>query len=95
MENNQENSTRSAFFIGLGALIAAVIAFGLAFLPPLGVYSLIASVLLELASLSFLNAQKKRNFFKAVKYVTVFAYAMLAASVALFAGGLIFSAVNK
>ena len=95
MSDNQEpNLNRTHFFIAIGALALAAVALGLAFLPPLGVYSLIASVLLELTALAFLNTQKKRNNFKGVFAVTVVAYALLAASVALFVGGLIFSALQ-
>lgn len=91
-ENSEKNSTRSYFFIAIGALVLAGIAFGCTFINGVGVYALIASVLLELAALSFLSTQKKKNNFKGVFIVTVVAYLFLAVSVALFAGGLIYVA---
>lgn len=94
-EESTENSTRSYFFIALGALIAAAVAFGCSFIPGAGVFLLIASVLLELTSLSFLSTQKKKNNFKAVFYLTIAAYVLLALSAALFAGGLIYVAVTR
>lgn len=95
-ENSAENSTRVNFFIAIGALVLAAIAFGCAFIPQVGVYTLIASVLLELTALSFLSTQKKKNNFKGVFYATVAAYVLLALSVALFAGGLIYvAALNQ
>lgn len=91
-ENSEKNSTRVYFFISIGLLILAGIAFGCTFINGVGVYALIASVLLELAALSFLSTQKKKNNFKAIFYVTMAAYILLALSLLLFAGGLIYVA---
>lgn len=94
-ENTAENSTRTYFFIAIAMLALAAVAFGCTFIPGVGVYTLIASVLLELTTLSFLSTQKKKNNFKAVFYVTVAAYVLLAISVLLFAGGLIYVATLR
>lgn len=91
-ENNTENSTRVYFFVAIGALVLAAVALGLIFVPGIGVYTLIASALSELASLSFLNTQKKKNNFKAVFYVTVITYVLLGITATVFVGGLIYSA---
>ena len=89
--SDKQNSTRTHFFIAIGALLFAAIALGLAFVPGMGgVYTLIASIFLELGALSFLKTQKKKNNFKGVFYVTVVAYVLLASSLLLFAGGLIY-----
>ncbi|MDE5729040.1 MAG: hypothetical protein K2I20_02565 [Clostridia bacterium] len=59
-----------------------------------GVYGLIAAVLCALASLAFLATQKKKNNFKAVLYVTVAAYILLAVFVGFFIGGIIYASVG-
>ena len=91
-ENTTQNSTRVYFFIAIGALVLAAIALGCTFIPQVGVYTLIASVLLELTALSFLSTQKKKNNFKEVFYVTIAAYVLLGLSLILFVGGLIYVA---
>lgn len=85
---------KTNFYIAVAALALAAITLGLSFVPALGVYMLIASVLLELTSLSFLSVQKKKENFDAVKYVTIAAYALLAVSILLFVGGMVFAALN-
>ena len=84
---------KTNFYIALGAFALAVIMLGLSFIPALGVYMLISSVLMELIALSFLNTQKKKENFKAVTYMTIAAYILLGVSVAIFAGGLIYTLV--
>lgn len=81
---------KTYFYIALVAIAAGAVAFGLAFAKP-GIYALMASVLLSLAALSFLNTQKKRNNFKGVFYATVAAYILLALCLAFFIGGVIYS----
>lgn len=88
-----EEQPKIYFYIAIAALILAATAFGLAF-SPLGVYSLIASIILELCSLSFLATQKKRYNFRAVLYLTIAAYTMLVLSAAFFIGGLIYSSMR-
>lgn len=93
-EKIEKTSTRVYFFIALGLLLLAAVAFGCTFIPGVGVYTLIASVLLELSALSFLSTQKKKNNFKAVFYVTIAAYVLLALSALLFIGGLVYVATG-
>ncbi len=81
------------FYLAVCCCALGAAAFGLAF-TRLGVYSLIASVLFELASLAFCNAQKKTGALKAVKYVTIVAYVLLVLFIALFIGGIIYSSFN-
>lgn len=94
-DEENENPTRVYFYVALGALIAAAAALGCAFIPDIGVYMLIVSVLLELSALSFLSVQKKRNNFKAVRILTVVAYVLCALSAAIFIGGLVYSAMAQ
>lgn len=67
--------------------------FGLSF-SPLGLYALISSILLGIAALSFAIRQKKKNNFNAVIYAKTAAYVLLALSVLLFLGGLVYSIIK-
>lgn len=86
---------RRNFYIGLAALITSAVLLGLAFLPKIGAYFLIASILTEIGSLSFLSAQKKTEKFPLLTAATVAAYVLLAFSALLFLGGVIYSAANS
>lgn len=93
-ENNQPaNGKTIYFYIAVCACVLGAVACGLAF-TRLGVYALICSVVFELASLAFCNAQKKANNFKAVKYVKICAYVLLGIFIAVFVGGIIYVAVT-
>ncbi|MBD5632771.1 MAG: hypothetical protein HDP34_06025 [Clostridia bacterium] len=81
------------FYLGITACALGAVSFGLSF-TVLKIYALIGSVVLEIAALSFLATQKKKNNFKAVFYVKVISYALLFAFTAFFVGGLIYSAIN-
>lgn len=84
--------TGKAFaYVSIALTAAAIAAFGLMF-TKLGIYALISSVLLSLASLAFAGVQKKKNNFKNLIYVTIAAYAALALSTAVFIGGIIYTA---
>lgn len=93
--SNNENPTRIHFFIAIGALILAAIGFALTFiLKTGGVYTLMASLFLDLGALSFLKTQKKKNNFKGIFYATIVAYILLAVGILMFLGGLIYVAVS-
>lgn len=83
---------RALFFVAIGLLCAAVAFYVVAFFA-IGIYALISAILLSLASLAFLRAQKKKSDFKGVFVVTIIAYAALALSTGTFIGGLIYSAI--
>ncbi len=91
-EKNPENKTKIYFYISATLCGLCAIAFGLAF-SVLGIYALISSILLGISSLSFVAAQKKKNYFPALKYVKITAYILLAVDVAFFIGGLIYSSL--
>lgn len=93
ISNAPESDAKTYFWVGAGAAVAGVIVFVLTLCLPkiLGVYGLIAAVLCALVSLSFLGTQKKKNNFKAVLYVTIAAYVLLAVYVAFFIGGIIYA----
>ena len=91
-EQTTEETRKVWFYVAIGLIVGAVVAFGLTF-SVLKIYALISSILLSLGALAFLRTQKKRNNFKAVLPVTVCAYVALAAGLLLFIGGLIYSAL--
>ncbi len=95
--NAGESGFVTYFWIGVAASVIALTLFLLTvFLPTVfGVYGLIAAVLCSLASLAFLNSQKKKNNFKAVLFVTIAAYVLLAALIAFFIGGIIYASSGK
>lgn len=86
--------TGKAFmYTAIGLEIAGAVALGLIF-TVLGIYSLIASVILGLAALAFCNIQKKKNPIPALKPVNAVAYVITAAAACVFLGGIIWSAVK-
>ena len=80
-------------YIAIALCAAAAVFFALTF-TPLGVYSLIASVILSIASLSFINVQKRKNNFKNLYIIRIFTYVVLGISVTFFIGGIIWSTTN-
>jgi len=92
-EDNEEikSTTKAYFYVAIAACVLAATAFGLSF-SFMGLYALIASLILELCALSFAVTQKKKNNLPALKFVFIAAYVLLALSAALFIGGLIYSA---
>ena len=83
---------RIFFYIALACTAASPVFFGLTF-TPLGVYSLLASILFCLASLSLLGTQKKKENFKGVLILTIVTYVLLGIFLAFFIGGVIWSMV--
>ncbi|MDE6441276.1 MAG: hypothetical protein K2L12_00805 [Clostridia bacterium] len=88
-----EYNGKTYAYIAAGLICLAAVAIGLSF-TVLGIYSLIASVLLSLASLSFVNIQKRKNNFARLKIITVCAYTVLCIGGVIFIGGLIWSAIS-
>ena len=94
-ENKDEeikSTTKTYFYIAIAMCVLAATAFGLSF-SFMGIYALIASLILELSALSFCVTQKKKNAFPALKFVFIAAYVLLALSALLFIGGLVYSAI--
>ena len=93
-ENGEDikSTTKAYFYVAIGACVLAALAFGLSF-SFMGIYALIASLILELFALSFCVTQKKKNPFPALKFVFIAAYILLGLSALLFIGGLVYSAI--
>ena len=81
-------------WVAIGLCAAGAVAFGLAF-SALGIYALIASLIFQIASLTFVNLQKKKNDLKWLLYIKIVAYALFAAAIMVFAGGTIWSAQTE
>ena len=90
-ENGPLNGgTKIYAFIAIGLIVGGAIALGLSF-TKLGIYSLIASMLFEIAAMTFVNLQKKKNDLKWLIYLKIAAYALFVAALFLFAGGTIWA----
>ena len=87
----QPYTGRTYAYIAVSLISGAVLFFGLAF-TKMGIYSLIASLLLSLASLAFLNVQKRKNNFGKLAILNICAYVVLGIITAFFLGGIIWSA---
>ncbi|MDE7082417.1 MAG: hypothetical protein K2O89_01775 [Clostridia bacterium] len=92
VQEEVQSTTKAYFYVAIVACVLSAVAFGLSF-SFLGIYALIASIILELCALSFSITQKKKNNLPALKFVFIAAYVLLALSLLLFAGGLIYSAI--
>lgn len=90
-EAEVESTSKTYFYIAIALCVLSAVAFGLSF-SFMGIYALIASLILELCALSFCVTQKKKNNFPALKIAFIAAYVLLALSGLLFIGGLIYSA---
>lgn len=88
------NGNKTYAYIALGLMAAGAAALALIF-TPLGIYALIAAVLFDIAALTFLNIQKKKNAFRELKFIIIAAYVLLGVTVAVFAGGIIWSSINS
>lgn len=80
-------------WIAIGLCAAGAVALGLAF-TVLGIYALIASMLFEIAAMTFINLQKKKNDLKWLIYVKIAAYALFIAALLVFIGGSVWSATE-
>ena len=97
-ENTQEaqapkKNGKILFYIAIACTSLGAIFYGLTF-SPLAVYSLLASILFCLASLSLLGTQKKRKNFKGVLALTIVTYILLGIFLAFFIGGVIWSSLG-
>jgi hypothetical protein len=85
-QNNQpDDGNKTCFWIALGCCIAGAVLFGITFIFT-NIYTLIASMILELAGVSFLNGQKRHCYFTACKILRVICYVIMLAGVAVMLG---------
>ncbi len=91
-DDKKEKNGRVFFYIAIACTALGALFFGLTF-TPLAVFSLCASILFCLASLSFLNTQKKKENFKGVLILTIITYILFGIFLAFFIGGVIWSII--
>ena len=96
MENRppENNENKLYAFIAIGLTAAGAAAFGLSF-TVLGIYALIAGMLFEITSITFINLQKKKQNFKWLFYIKIAAYVFLIAALIVFVGGTIWSTQSE
>lgn len=92
-KNNAPPANKNCFWASVVAFALGALLFGLTF-TLLGAYALFASLLSELAALSFLNAQKKRGNFPACKAVKILSYVVLILGVALLIGAAVYKSIT-
>ncbi|MCD8295863.1 MAG: hypothetical protein LUE27_11585 [Clostridia bacterium] len=86
---------KTYFYMAVGTTIVSVIFAILGFaISVLGFYGIIVSILMSLASLSFLSTQKKKNNFSAVKPLTIVNYVILILLILFIIGGIIWAATQ-
>lgn len=92
-ENTQPYTGRTYAYISIGLTALGAVFIGLTF-TVLGIYALIASILLSLAAVAFANVQKRKNDFKQLLIIRILSHIVLCIGVILFVGGLIWSATK-
>ncbi len=90
-ENKNGNGQYVYAYIAIGLIIVGAIALGVSF-TVLGVYALIASMLFEIAAMTFVNLQKRRQDLKWLIYLKIAAYVLFGATLLIFVGGTVWSA---
>lgn len=87
-QTNGENDApqnKNNFWIAVVCCALGGLFFGLSF-TVMGVYALFSSMILELAAVSFLNAQKRHGYFLACKILRVVSYVIMAVGVGFVIG---------
>jgi hypothetical protein len=88
------NPTKIYFWIAVACLAVGAVLFGVSF-TGLGNYALFACMICQLASITFLNVQKKHNYFLACKVVRVASYAVMLAAAAIIFGAIVIDTTSK
>lgn len=84
------------FYVAIGCFVLGCILFALSFvIRGAGVYMLIASMISELAAVSFLNGQKKYGVNTACKVIRILSYVVMAAAIIVVVIGMSVTATAK
>lgn len=88
----EKSQSKTDFWVAVGACAAGAVMLGLAFIPAIGQYGIIASLICQLIAMTFLNLQKKNCiYFKACKVVRVISYVIFAVGILIIAGAAIYA----
>jgi hypothetical protein len=91
-EGNQADCNKNCFWASVALFAAGLILLVVSiFVTALGFYGIFASMILELASLTFLNSQKKHGYFLACKIFRVLSYIVMLSGIAVILGFIIIS----
>ncbi len=88
--NEKKYTGKMYAYIAVALTAAGALFLGLSF-TVMGIYSLITSLILTLAALTFENVQKRKNDFKQLKIIKIITYAVFAAAIIIFVGGVFYS----
>lgn len=91
-EQQPERGFKTYLWVAIAVCALGAALFGLTFIPAVGVYGSISAFVCELAALSFINAQRKRNPLSACRPVEIVCYIIGIAVIALLIGAAIYSA---
>ena len=94
-EDEKRSDTKSYLWAALAGCVIGAVMLGLTFVPQIGAYGCISAFICELAALSFINTQKKKNPLPACKPVEIVCYVIGVAVIALLIGAAIYSSVNS
>lgn len=86
-----QSDTKKYFWVSVGAFVIGAVLFGLTFVPAVGQYGVISSMVCQLIAITFLNVQKKYNYFTLCKVLRVLSYAVLIAGALVLSGAAIFA----
>jgi cytochrome c oxidase assembly protein Cox11 len=84
-QDKKQDDSKTNFWIAVVCFVLGGVALGLCY-TVLGVYALFSSMILELAAVTFLNAQKKHNYFLLCKILRVLSYVIMLVAFGLVVG---------
>lgn len=90
----EKSPSKTYFWVAVAACALGAVMFGLVFVPAIGQYGAITSMICQLIALTFLNIQKKNcKYFTACKVVRVISYVIFIAGL-LYIGALALASYN-
>lgn len=92
--NGEKYEKKTYAYIAIALAAVGAVALGVSF-TVLGIYALISSMLFEIAAMTFVNLQKRKNDLKWLIYIKIAAYVLFAAALLIFVGGTVWSAEKK
>lgn len=87
-----KSDTKIYLWVALAACVLGAVLLALTFVPAVGAYGTISAFICELAALSFINVQRKKNPLPACKPIEIVCYLIGIAVIAILIGAAIYSA---